>query len=64
MPIDEGDCRIVSEVFSIASERFPECTAVQLAAEAFRARHLGASISEAVTATITILFGGLSRPCP
>lgn len=63
MSIDEGDCRIVSEVFCFASKRFPEDAALHLAAEAFRARHLGASLSEAVSATIAILFGGRSLPC-
>ena len=63
MTIDDGDCKIVSEVFSFASARFNEDTALHLAAEAFRARHLGASISEAVAATITILFGKDGLPC-
>lgn len=63
MTIDDGDCQIVSEVFSLASERFTEDTALHLAAEALRARHLSASLSEAVSATISILFGADGLPC-
>ncbi|WP_448206650.1 hypothetical protein [Azospirillum sp. sgz302134] len=63
MTIDDGDCRIVSEVFCYAIERFSEDAALHLAAEALRARHLGASLSEAVSAAISILFAARLQPC-
>ncbi|MBP2290843.1 hypothetical protein [Azospirillum rugosum] len=63
MTIDDGDCRVVSEVFSFASGRFTEDAAIHLAAEALRARHLSASLSEAVSATMSILFGAGGLPC-